>query len=115
MLSERVARVPEAERMPLLLDVLRAAVLGVLGPEAKPPDPDKSLYELGIDSLMLIDMAEKLSKEWGQPIAASSFVEYPNMRAFAAHLLGTLGLPVAAPTSQDDGRTSRRAAMRAAR
>jgi acyl transferase domain-containing protein len=89
-LRERLAQTPETERVTVTVDRLRGMVAEIVGPAHPRPDPDASLFDLGLDSLILIEVAAKLSDELGSEVRASAFIEHPNIRAFAVHLLTTL-------------------------
>ncbi|MGD9484538.1 beta-ketoacyl synthase N-terminal-like domain-containing protein [Streptomyces sp. TRM70308] len=77
---------------------------------------DTNLFDLGLDSLVLIEVVAKLSEELDHPVPATAFVEFPTIRAFVDNLAELMGLDPAAPAADPaDARTSRRARRAAAR
>ncbi|AIA05957.1 hypothetical protein DC74_5497 [Streptomyces noursei] len=70
---------------------------------------------MDVDSLILIDITARLGTELGRPVPSSSFIEYPTIRAFTDHLVGSWhegGEPggYGAEGTAAPRRTSRRAA-----
>ncbi|KAF2776282.1 beta-ketoacyl synthase N-terminal-like domain-containing protein [Streptomyces sp. OM5714] len=79
--------------------------------------PDTNLFDLGLDSLVLIEVVAKLAEELGFEVQAASFVEFPTIRSFVDNLAEVMGLaPGTAPGGDAPApRTSRRAQRAAAR
>jgi len=101
---------PDAERVPLIVDFLQHRIADMLGwRDGQLPDPQTNLFDLGLSSLVLIEISSTLSADLSLPVAASSFIEHPTIRAFVENLATTLQPGVAVP-SDDGSRTSRRAA-----
>jgi acyl carrier protein len=75
---------------------------------------DRNLFDLNLDSLLLIEIGAKLGRELDFEVPTTAFLEFPTIRSFVANLAELLGL-VAAPSPDADGRTSRRAQRAAAR
>ncbi|XVS67695.1 beta-ketoacyl synthase N-terminal-like domain-containing protein [Actinosynnema sp. CA-299493] len=109
-LRERLERAPEEHRLGVLIDFVSREVSRVLGRE-EPADPDRNLFELGLDSLILIDITARLGDELRARVEASAFVEHPTIRAFAEHHAHLVGATPVVGAGRD-GRTSRRAAAR---
>ncbi|MEU5165858.1 type I polyketide synthase [Streptomyces mutomycini] len=80
---------------------------------------DTNLFDLGLDSLVLIEVVAKLGEELGFEVPAASFVEFPTIRSFVDNLAELMGLvPGTAPGGAGTApapRTSRRAQRAAAR
>ncbi|POM26394.1 Phthiocerol synthesis polyketide synthase type I PpsE [Actinomadura rubteroloni] len=74
---------------------------------------DTNLFELGLESLVLIEVAAKLSEQLDEPVPATAFVEFPTIRSFTGNLAELLGIAASGPPAAGAVRTSRRA-MRAA-
>ncbi|MFD6226125.1 type I polyketide synthase [Streptomyces sp. NPDC060232] len=117
-LRQRIDAAGPAERGRLLQDYLSQQVAGVLGARER-LDPDRSLFDMDVDSLILIDLTARLGTALGRQIPSSAFVEYPTIRAFAEHVAadweqggGDRGGSGPGPAA---GRTSRRAATAAHR
>ncbi|MER6952354.1 beta-ketoacyl synthase N-terminal-like domain-containing protein [Streptomyces sp. NPDC000618] len=59
---------------------------------------DTNLFDLGLDSLVLIEVVAKLGQELGFEVPAASFVEFPTIRSFVDNLAELMGLaPGTAP------------------
>ncbi|MDR7304449.1 acyl transferase domain-containing protein/acyl carrier protein [Haloactinomyces albus] len=96
-LATRLARLPEAERAPALLDAVRgelATVLGLPGTSAVPPD--RPVRDLGLDSLMAVESRNRLSAVVGQPLSANLLFDYPTPEDLADALGEKLGPEVGA-------------------
>ncbi|XKK62168.1 acyl carrier protein [Streptomyces sp. ARC32] len=59
--------------------------------------PDTNLFDLGLDSLVLIEVVAKLAEELGFEVQAASFVEFPTIRSFVDNLAELMGLAPARP------------------
>jgi acyl carrier protein/GNAT superfamily N-acetyltransferase len=91
----RLAATPAEDRQALLVQLLQAEVADTLGfdsPEAV--HPDRSLYQLGMDSLMMADLIGRLRKRLGFSTAALVF-DHPMVAALAIQLLEHMTLPAA--------------------
>ncbi|QGV80134.1 SDR family NAD(P)-dependent oxidoreductase [Streptomyces ficellus] len=89
--ADRVRELPDAERLPLLRDLLRAEVAAVLGhADAAGIDPERGFLELGFDSLTAVDLRNRLNAATGVRLAASLVYDHPTPGALAAHLLAEL-------------------------
>ncbi len=89
-----LARIPEAQRREVLLDAIRrnaAEVLGLREPNAIPVD--RSLFELGFDSLMAVELRNRLSKGLSIRIDAGAILQTPVPDVLAANLLRTVNFP----------------------
>ncbi|MFE3442884.1 SDR family NAD(P)-dependent oxidoreductase [Nocardia sp. NPDC059180] len=107
-LRERVSVLAEAERLPLLLGVVReqmAVVLGHDGPDAI--DPACNFRELGFDSLAAVEARNRLNTVTGLRLPATLIFDHPTPAALARHILDELfrahGETVAAPMRSSDG------------
>lgn len=113
-LRDQLADADDETRLDLLIGFVQQQISRVLGGNVAAPDPDRSLFEMGLDSLILIDITARLTEELEETIDASAFVEHPTIREFVGHQARALGL--VAETDVDGGtttgRTSRRAAQR---
>jgi acyl carrier protein len=78
---------------------------------------DSNLFDLNLDSLLLIEIGAKLGRELDFEVPTTAFLEFPTIRSFVGNLAELLGL-VAAPgpdAADAAGRSSRRAQRAAAR
>ncbi|MCY1057570.1 non-ribosomal peptide synthetase/type I polyketide synthase [Nannocystis sp. SCPEA4] len=99
-LRSHLERLSERERQPFLLDLARteiAAVLGLSGLERVPID--RPLQELGLDSLMAVDLRNRLGERARLTLPATLAFDHPTAGAIARFLLAglALSLPTAAP------------------
>jgi type I polyketide synthase PikAII len=100
-LRERLAALPEDERPGLLLDVVRgevAAVLGLAGPEAVAPE--RPLKELGLDSLMAVELRNRLAAHAQTALPATLAFDHPTPRRLAAFVATRFDLPATAPVER---------------
>lgn len=102
---------PPAEREALLQSYLLAEVGRVLGfgPDQS-PDPQTGFRDLGMDSLMAVELKRRLEAGLGVPLSATLAFNYPNVRALSRHLahdvFGWGDEPSAAPSAAADATRS---------
>jgi len=88
-------------RMLALVSEQAARVLGLKASSRLPPD--QPLIELGLDSLMGIELRNALGAAAGVHLPATLIFDHPSLRALAEHLLDVLGLAWRAPLSEAPG------------
>ncbi|HET8935213.1 MAG TPA: SDR family NAD(P)-dependent oxidoreductase, partial [Polyangiales bacterium] len=95
-LRERLSQLAEGERVQALLELVCgevATVLGLSSPHAV--DPNKELAKLGLDSLMAVELRNRLAAVAGTALPATLAFDYPTPHAIAQLLLqqgfGALG------------------------
>ena len=109
-LIEMLRDATSAQREQMLLDFVGAEVAAVLKmPPDEPPSHEAGLFELGMDSLMSVELKRRLERGFGAPLPATLTFNYPNIRALADFLLTryskdeTVQAPTAEPeTPMDD-------------
>ena len=90
---DRLAQATGAERGDLLVAHVQEQVAQVLGLAAsQPPAPDDGLTEMGMDSLMAVELRNRLQASLGLTLASTMAFEHPTVGALAAFLAGELGL-----------------------
>ncbi|MFI9031222.1 type I polyketide synthase [Streptomyces sp. NPDC053560] len=90
-LAERLATLPEGERTPFLVDLVRAEAATVLGHgSADSVDARREFRQLGFDSLTAIELRNRLGKASGLTLSATLIFDYPTPGQLAAHLLDEL-------------------------
>jgi len=84
---EALAAAPSAQRRERLQVFLQAQVAAVLGMKAgDQPDPKRGFFEMGIDSLMAVDLRNRLVQAFGRSFPSTLAFDYANIRLLAAHL-----------------------------
>ncbi len=109
-LRDQLAGAPAGRKQAVLRTFLRQTVRRVLGlPESRPVDEGGPLGEMGLDSLLAVELRNTLSKETGASLPASLLFDYPTIEALSAHLAtAVLGLegapaePAGEPEPTDD-------------
>lgn len=91
-LRQQVEAAVGSAKSQLIIEFIQREIARILGADAASPlDADANLFDLGIDSLILIEIAAKLSTEIEHAVSPSLFVDYFTIRTFAVNLLVTLG------------------------
>ncbi|MFJ5678442.1 SDR family NAD(P)-dependent oxidoreductase, partial [Streptomyces sp. NPDC093097] len=111
-LAERLATLPEDERPPFLVELVRTEAATVLGHgSADPVDARREFRQLGFDSLTAIELRNRLGKATGLTLPATLIFDYPTPEQLAAYLhdelLGadaavTVTAAAPAPAADDD-------------
>jgi acyl transferase domain-containing protein len=99
-----LAELPAAQREEALAELMSADVAAVLGyPSGDPLPAGKSFAELGFDSLMAVQVRNRLSMALRLRLSAAVVFEHPTAQGLARHVLGLLDdLPEAAPDPDPD-------------
>lgn len=82
---EELQQVDAVRRQYLLNDYLAGVVAQVLQREEN-PDPTEGFFNLGMDSLMAVDLVDILQKDLGIQLTATAAFEYANIEELAGHL-----------------------------
>jgi acyl transferase domain-containing protein/SAM-dependent methyltransferase len=88
-LLEQIAGAVPTERLELLAEVVRREVMKVLRLDARhPPDLGARLLDLGLDSLMAVQLRNQLAAglALGRPLSATLVFDHPTCEAIAAYL-----------------------------
>jgi amino acid adenylation domain-containing protein len=86
-LRARLSAASPREQRDVLVGFLRTAVgraLGIRNPQSI--DPDKRLFEMGLDSLMSIDLKSQLERAVGERLPTTLTFNYPTIAAMADYL-----------------------------
>jgi non-ribosomal peptide synthetase component F/acyl carrier protein len=92
-LAKDFAERPETERQELLMAFVQGAVAAVLGAEDDAIPHDLDLLELGMDSLMAVELRRRVEAGVGKPLPSNLVFNYPSVSALAAFLVGLLEIP----------------------
>jgi acyl transferase domain-containing protein/NADP-dependent 3-hydroxy acid dehydrogenase YdfG/acyl carrier protein len=86
-LLERLAQAPATRRRELLIDFVRAEAAAVLGTGSETEvAPDVGLFEMGMDSLMSVELRRRLERGAARKLPSTLTFNYPNVGALAGFL-----------------------------
>ncbi len=92
-LVERLTRAPAQQRKRLLTNYLRDAVAEVTRVDAAEIREDAGFFDLGMDSLMAVELRRRLERGVGREIPVTLVMDHPRLSDAADYLLGeVLGL-----------------------
>jgi myxalamid-type polyketide synthase MxaE and MxaD len=89
-LCARLAQVPAGNRREMLVGAVRAEAGRILGLDPARLDPERGLFELGMDSLMSVELKGRLERLVGRALPGTVTFNYPNVAALAGYLEGQL-------------------------
>jgi acyl transferase domain-containing protein/acyl carrier protein len=90
--AQRVRSLPPADAEEVLLDAVRAQTATVLGhADTGRVTPAAAFKDLGIDSLMAVELRNRLAAATGLKLPATLAFDYPNPRTLAQYLNERLG------------------------
>ena len=86
-LEQRLAQADPEDRPEMMRTFVREQVAHVLGfDEVHKRDDDRGLTELGVDSLMAVELSNRLGKAMGRKLPATTAFEKPSVTALAEYL-----------------------------
>ncbi|WP_416904852.1 type I polyketide synthase [Micromonospora echinospora] len=86
-LPERLAATPPQDRLDLLRGHVRDQVVAVLGlPATYHLEPRQKFFEIGLDSLMAIELKNTLQGQLGRTLPSTVVFEYPTVEALTDYL-----------------------------
>ncbi|MEU5076494.1 acyltransferase domain-containing protein, partial [Streptomyces asoensis] len=90
-LAEQLAATPPVQREQLLLDLIRREVASVLGHSAPGKvDPDRAFQEVGFDSVLAVELRNRLTGLVGIRLPATIIFDHPTPRGLMRRLLAEL-------------------------
>jgi len=89
-LLDRLAEAPEEDREELVVAFVREQVAAVLGIPAGSLRTDRGFAEMGMDSLMSVELSNRLGRSIGRNLPATLAFERSTIAALAQHLLDLL-------------------------
>lgn len=87
-LVERLATAPVQQRRKLLSDYLRGAVAEVTRVDPAEIREDAGFFDLGMDSLMAVELRQRIEQGVGREIPATLAMDYPRLSDVVEYLLG---------------------------
>jgi acyl transferase domain-containing protein/NADPH:quinone reductase-like Zn-dependent oxidoreductase/NAD(P)-dependent dehydrogenase (short-subunit alcohol dehydrogenase family)/acyl carrier protein len=85
--AHRLLAEPAARQLALLKAHVESAASRALGAtEAKSLDPRRPLHELGLDSLMSVELRNALATSLGRPLSATLLFDYPTVESLTQYL-----------------------------
>ncbi len=96
-----LAKAPEKERPEMLIGFIQAQIIHVLGlAPSHVFDSRQPLSELGLDSLMAVELRNALGNAIGRPLPATVLFDFPTIEGLATYVIDkVLGLGLATGTS----------------
>jgi acyl transferase domain-containing protein len=91
-LPRRLRDAPADTRLALLRDHVRAEAARILG-EDEGPGPRERFWEVGMDSLMAVELRGRLQSTLGVPLPATVVLDRPTVNQLAEHLLALVVRP----------------------
>ncbi|SJN59045.1 Phthiocerol synthesis polyketide synthase type I PpsE [Vibrio ruber DSM 16370] len=90
-LQQILAELPPQERLPRLTTFICKEILDVLGlPPEDIVNPEQGFFDMGMDSLLIIDLRKRLSRQLEGSIAAQVMFDYPSVSRLAEFILSSL-------------------------
>ena len=90
-LIEQLGKATPSERTTLVTRHVRREVAAALALDAAEVRVDDGLFDLGLDSLMALDLKTSFEQAFGLELANTLVFDYPTIDALAEHLLAVLG------------------------
>ena len=88
VLLEELTKATPAERLELAILRIRQQAARVLAiDESNPPDPRRSLNELGFDSLTGVEFANRVGRSVGQHLNPAILFDYPTLEGLAGYVV----------------------------
>ncbi|GAA4520927.1 hypothetical protein GCM10023191_098530 [Actinoallomurus oryzae] len=100
-LADGLAGTDPVDRDDRLRDAVRDMVAGVLGAPA-PAEDDVGFSELGLDSIMVIDLRTRLAHALGADLPATVALDHPTVGQLATHVTGLLFGEEPGPAGEND-------------
>ncbi|MFO7566199.1 MAG: SDR family NAD(P)-dependent oxidoreductase, partial [Enhygromyxa sp.] len=102
-LTARIAATPSGKRLRLVTElVLREAALVLGAPSPNALGTKQALQELGLDSLMAVELRNRLQSSSGLRLPATFLFDYPTVTAIAEYVLGSLAPNASEPEQSKD-------------
>jgi len=95
---DRLERASASERVDILIEHVTSQVVRVMKLQsAARLDPDRGLFDLGMDSVTALELKTKLQTSLGRPIPSTLVFDHPSVSRIARYLGGDDGAPPPLP------------------
>ena len=91
---------PQARRHALLLAHVQKSLAQVMALDAPELDPEESMSNLGLDSLMALELQHSLEESFGTKLPIDLLMGMPSLNEFVTRLLDILAKPEASPVPE---------------
>ncbi|WP_437594341.1 type I polyketide synthase [Sorangium sp. So ce1000] len=101
-LRRRLSEAPPRARSAMVVEHVRALVVKILKLEPSDPiDPRRPLRELGLDSLMAVELRNLVERSTGRRFSATLLIDYPTLEALSRRVAEDLLGPEVGPDGLD--------------
>jgi acyl carrier protein len=108
-MAQQLASMPDDERWHVLLGLAQQEIAAVFGlPAADALDAEVPLQDLGLDSLMAVELRNRLQSASGLKLPATLLFDYPTLRAITEYLLANVAPKEPKPDVSNDEQIRRR-------
>ena len=85
---QKLTSIPQNEKKSFLITYLQTEVGKVLGlPSSQLPNPHQGFFDIGMDSLMAVELKNRLETNFGVPFPSTIIFEYPKIVDLADYIL----------------------------
>jgi malonyl CoA-acyl carrier protein transacylase len=85
---QHLEKTPPKERLALLVAHIQNEVATVMGlPPSQAPSPQVGFFEMGLDSMMVVELQNRLRNNLGLSLSTNLAFNYPNIEALAGYLV----------------------------
>jgi acyl transferase domain-containing protein/acyl carrier protein/phospholipid N-methyltransferase len=99
-MADKLAQVPDAKRHDFIMEEVGNVVATVLG-SSGPVSPDRGFFDMGMDSLMAVDLKSRLEKRLGCELPSTLTFNYPTIDAIAGFLIEDIFPPQSGASNED--------------
>lgn len=98
-IKERLQQAKQEERPEIIEAYVREQAARVLGTSASKLDLDRSLNELGLDSLMAVELKNRIESDLDFSLSMGQLAQSPTIRRFSSVVLNQLLAPASTPSA----------------
>jgi phthiocerol/phenolphthiocerol synthesis type-I polyketide synthase C len=98
-LRQRLTELPESELLPAVVDFVRGEIAQILRIAPERIDASASLFDMGMDSLMAVELATSIEGRLGTQLSALALSDAPTIERIAARLAQQLRPSAAEPAA----------------